>query len=652
MLSTAAPPSLAGFAGASSAIGTTVGLLPGGGGGTSGAPSSSPVAGNGSLKGTVVDSSGAGVPNATVTLFAGPVPQPLTNTAAGFGIGLPLTTQTDSNGNFSLDTVPVGNYAGIAGAPGVGKATFNTTITLNQTSNVKITLQSQPATAVGSVQGTVTDANGQPVAGANVQLVPPFPVPVDGLTGGATTNPSSSSSSVASTIASFWPIGLHATTDASGKYTIDKVTVGQYQALASSADSGFGRTSVTITENQTATADIMVQKIIVPPPVTGTAVVSGNVKDSTGAPAADVTVTLVPSVVGILNGLAGGSGSSGGIGGTNIAFPGVKATTDASGNYTLSNVPAGSYIVLAYSSTLGTGRTNVTVADGQTVTADITLTAFPVVQTGSLGGTVKDGSGNPVSGADVALLPAITPVAGAGGTGASGSASSIASSTSGIAIFGFPIPPINLPLHTTTDAQGAYNFASVPVGTYTLLVHQDGFAAYYQTLTVTQGQATVADVTLPAQPQPAGNGTVKGTVTDSSGASVDGALVVVVPLAGPLASSGTLVLPTIRSLHTITDASGAFELDNVPAGDYLVFSAKRAVGFARLNTTVTANQTDKLTIDLSSSLPPPMPLKTVNTLVTSTRKAQAAARHAAAVAARKAAQAAKKAAAAAAHAHT
>lgn len=525
-----------------------------------------------------------------------------------------------------------------------------------------------PVAATGTVAGTVLDSNGKAASGAEVTLFGVFeliesdPIPVMPIVSGG------SGSSNASPVG-FWPPGLATTTDQNGNFTLKSVPVGQYSVSASSPTLGYGKTDVTVTADQTTTANITLAQPPIPPPVTGSGTVAGSVLDSNGTGVAGATVSLLPAIVGIgepiaVNGGASAANSTTAVGGSGsgIAFPGpigdFTATTDDAGNFSLSNVPAGSYIVFAYSSTAGSGRGDVVVSDGQTANVKINLQAPPPVVSGSVGGNVKDAQGNAIAGASVTLLPPIEPVPydGTGGTPTGTNSTTPTGSTgSGNGLF-YPLPPIPKPLTTTTDGQGNFNFDTVPVGTYTVLVHQDGFQPDKQTVTVTENQAAAVAVTLqteappPPIPTPTGTGTVKGAVTDSSGAGVQGALVILVPASAALTDDSAALaklIPSFLALHAKTDASGNFEIDDVPAGDYIAFAAKLGAGFAGMTTTVTAEQTDALSITLSSSLPAPIGLKTANTIVSATKKADAQARRSAALAARKAAIAAKKAAAAA-----
>jgi plastocyanin len=58
-----------------------------------------------------------------------------------------------------------------------------------------------------------------------------------------------------------------------------------------------------------------------------------------------------------------------------VVVKGPYATTDANGSYTINNVPPGSYTVTAWQEDLGTQTQKVTVASGQSATADFTFKA-------------------------------------------------------------------------------------------------------------------------------------------------------------------------------------------------------------------------------------------------------------------------------------
>src|SRR5213075_909464 len=85
------------------------------------------------LVGTVVDVSGAAVPNANIEI-------------QHFSTGVKTTTKTNVDGQYRLNNIPIGLYNVTASAAGFATATLkNVDIQLSKTSTANITLQ------VGSV---------------------------------------------------------------------------------------------------------------------------------------------------------------------------------------------------------------------------------------------------------------------------------------------------------------------------------------------------------------------------------------------------------------------------------------------------------------------------------------------------------------------
>ncbi len=53
--------------------------------------------------------------------------------------------------------------------------------------------------------------------------------------------------------------------------------------------------------------------------------------------------------------------------------PVATATTDAEGKFTLTNIPAGKYVIMAHAKEVGHARSDVTVEDGKTASVTLTL---------------------------------------------------------------------------------------------------------------------------------------------------------------------------------------------------------------------------------------------------------------------------------------
>lgn len=239
-------------------------------------------------------------------------------------------------------------------------------------------------------------------------------------------------------------------------------------------------------------------------PSTGT--LTGNVKDQAGANVSGATVT------------------------TNTG--GYSATTDANGNYTISNVAAGTYDVTAsksgYNSQTQSGKT---VTAGQTTTVNFTITR----QTGTLTGNVKDQAGANLSGAIVTT------------------------NTGGYS--------------ATTDANGNYTITNVATGTYDVTASKAGYNSQTQTgKTVNYNQTTTVNFTLTS----VSNGTISGNVKNKDGVNIAGATV----------STNT------GGYSATTDANGNYTISNVAAGTYNVTASKSGyVSEVKNGISVTAGQT-------------------------------------------------------------
>jgi hypothetical protein len=166
----------------------------------------------------------------------------------------------------------------------------------------------------------------------------------------------------------------------------------------------------------------------------------------------------------------------------------ATATTDGDGDYEVINLDPGTYTVsigsIAGASCPG-DQTAAVVADDDT-RVDFACTSTPT--TGSVTGTVTAG-GSPVANA-TAVLDGRT---------------------------------------ATTDANGAFSFANVDPGSYTVTVTAEGFICDPRTTTVTAGQTSTVDVTCTV-PAPSGteiaaqpyslSGTIQGTDACGFGATI------------------------------------------------------------------------------------------------------------------------------------
>jgi hypothetical protein len=218
-----------------------------------------------------------------------------------------------------------------------------------------------------------------------------------------------------------------ALTDVDGMYTIDDVIPGSYQVVASKEGYQTSSLTVTVLEGDTAVADFSLSEIVaVPGSITGLVT---DVKD--GSPIEGATVSD----------------------GTRIA------TTDASGGYTLTDVPAGSYEVTASKEGYESSSLTVDVLSGTAAVADFSLNE--VVVLGDITGTVTDAEdGSPIVGATV---------------------------TDGVGT-------------ATTDGAGKYTITDVPPGSYEVIASKEGYESVTASVTVVSGATSEMNLSLNQKP--------------------------------------------------------------------------------------------------------------------------------------------------------
>ncbi|HKE31208.1 MAG TPA: carboxypeptidase regulatory-like domain-containing protein [Candidatus Angelobacter sp.] len=464
----------------------------------------------GTLTGTVKDTSGSPLANASVTSGSSSA-----NSAA--------------DGTYTLANVNAGTATVTASLSGYNSASTQVTVTAGASTNVP-DLNLAPINP-GDITGNVVDGNGNAIASAAV-------------TGG----------------------GLATVTDSLGSYTLHNEPAGSINLTASASGFQPASETVTVTAGTTTTA----------PPLTLTSNlgnVSGKVSDTSANP----------------------------ISGATVSFGGGTTSTDSTGTYNFTNIPAGAIQLVASATGFQSVTQNVTVTGGKTTTANFTLTpgnSSPGTVTGTVtnfqthgiiaGATVKwntasatdNASGvytlNNVGGGTQSLTASATgylPVTNSVNVGGSSTTLNFALSTAGIlnvkvvnssgaAVSGAPVSlsggQIQTSLSGTTNASGVYSSGWIPIGNYAVT---SGSAS--QQATVATGQTTTITIT---QTGGNGTGTISGTVTDSSGAALSGATV----------SAG--------GVTTTTQANGGYTLNSVPAGTVTVTASMS--GFQTASQTV------------------------------------------------------------------
>ena len=251
-----------------------------------------------------------------------------------------MTTETDSTGRYELESVAAGTYTVVTG--GLTGTAAPQTVTVGL-SNVTV-----PALQVGTdvLSGTVVDPTGSPVSGANVLLV---------------------SGSLANAA-----VGMTASTDANGDFTLANLAPGTYSLFVLAAGFPGQVEQVNVTANP---SPLSVQ-------LAGGIALSGTITDSsTGLPVANATVDIISLT-------------------SKLDIATVQA--DATGLYEATNLPPGTYD-LVFADPGGTHAlsevTSVVVA-GVPLVVNAKLAAAAT----DLVGTVTDAQGRPVAGANVLIL--------------------------------------------------------------------------------------------------------------------------------------------------------------------------------------------------------------------------------------------------------
>jgi thermitase len=374
-------------------------------------------------------------------------------------------TSGDATGKYAIADVPLGTYQVTASKAGYYSSSVTVNVLSGATAVVNLSLSQIP----GSISGSVTDAkDGSPIVGAVV-------------TDGTRTT----------------------TTDATGKYTITNVPADTYQVTASNSGYYSSSSTVTVVSVGNAIANFSLSQI--PGSITGSVT---DAKD--GSP-----------IVGAM-----------------VADGARTATTDASGKYTIVNVPPGTYQVTVSKSGYYSSSLTATVVSGTITVANFSLSQIPGNITGSVT-NAKDGS---------AIVGAVV--------------------TDGTRT-------------ATTDASGKYTIVDVPPGTYQVTVSKSGYYSSSLTATVVSGTITVANFPLSQIP-----GSITGSVTNAKDGS---------PIVGAAVTDGTRT--------ATTNASGKYTIADVPSGTYQVVASK--VGYQSLTTSVAVVSGATSVKDFSLNQDPP-----------------------------------------------
>lgn len=466
-------------------------------------------------------------------------------TAVGSGVNVTLsgptfvTTATDTQGRFTFDFVPLGNFSIDASDSSNNRG--RTTGSLTTTSQVAVS--NVAFLGKGTVSGTVKDGTGNPVPNASVNLGS------NSIFGGSKST----------------------STDGAGHYSFTDVFIGSYNVNASSAITRLGgQASGAITsDGQTVTSDIV---------LTATGSIAGTIFHFGGS-------TAVPgATISLSNGQTTTADSQGHyrLDFVPVGNYNVDATDPATGDRgrTGASLSTQDQVATVNITLNGVGKVVVTVNDGggnAVSGAQVNLDSETVFGGRQTGTTQADGTlifshvlaGN-------YFVSAVNPQTSLGGT-ASGNVA--VNNTSNITVQlqssgsisgqvfasdgSTPVPNISVQLHgqvnrqTTTVSGGAFRFATVPSNTYELdAVDSSGTTrARVANVTIsTQGQQVVQNLTL------TGIGTVTGKILNPDGSVAPGASV---SLQSQASTFG-------RTFNSFSDVNGVYSIAQVPEGQFTV----------------------------------------------------------------------------------
>ncbi len=510
----------------------------------------------GFIAGTVKNASTNPIPGALIEVYDG-------MTVIGKGT-------TDANGKYNISGIPPGTYTVVASAYTYRSQSVGATVTAGMTTTVNFTLQSDPGTIAGTVtdattgspiksasirifQGTtlissaltdssgfyqatgifpgqydvVAEATGYQTKTSGVTIIDDSTVIVDfellsnpgtlegTITDATTTNPIEGASVDVYLGTIFIASAL---SDAQGNYSIPNLAPETYQCIFSAPGYQDALSSTTIQSNNTTTLDIALK------PFPGS--VTGHVQENPSTPIPNATITIYMNNV-----------------------PVGSTLTDSLGNYTLSGLAPGDYIIVAEADSYQTASQPVQIIMNMTQTVNFTLLPNP----GTISGTVTDAdTSKPIDGASVALYR-------------------------GSILIAF----------AQTDADGFYTLPNLAPGSYTLVADAFPYQAASVGVSVQANATTTVNFALLPDP-----GALTGTVTSITTSD---------PIPGVFIEAylGQVLLGT-----AVTDGAGQYTIPNLPPGDYTVVAQPPIGSHLSADTeaaSIVAEQTTTLDFALGSN---------------------------------------------------
>ena len=220
--------------------------------------------------------------------------------------------------------------------------------------------------------------------------------------------------------------------------------------------------------------------------------------------------------------------------------------TDASGNYIITGVPPGSYVMHAHATNYQTGIVGAIVEADQTTTVNFSLQPEP----GALSGTVIGANIElPVSGALVELNLN------------------------------------NIPIYSTlTDSSGTYLITGMAVGSYVAHCHATDYQIGVQNVNIATNQTSEVNFSLQSS-----FGTVAGTVTSATSGL-------------PIAEVTVEVnLDNVVIAFALTDNSGNYSIPEIAPGSYVIHAHASTYQIGIQNAAVTSSHTTTVNFSLQSN---------------------------------------------------
>lgn len=512
-----------------------------------------------------------------------------------------LTVRSDEQGLFEFPKVPVGVYPIVAAAKGFLPAKLMVTVQAGETAQPVFWLKKMPEQS-GRIYGTVAEAleNADctagadcigataPLPGAELHLIPAdWPIyqnPVEG----------------SNILPIAEDIGYHTISDEEGRYSFDDLPLGRYILLVRAEGYASAKRVVVLGGYCPEPCHEKQVDFVLHPLVQNAGMIYGNVlaaSDASGAllvPLPGAVVHAIPlrdssdpepEMVLLVDGTAVGSATR------NPTIDRCHiAVTDENGDYRFDRLPAGSYRLVVSARGYEPARREVILYFGAELEENFIL--YPIAHPmGRIEGFVWAATsdlavlasmqsptsvpGEPIMGAVVVLMPA-PQAAEAQGDGP-GPVSDRIRAEVGDAPQWLEDLEISRRYRTaTTAADGSYAFENVPEGHYRLIAKACGFLPRRKAAAVLENQTTIVNFQLEPAPAPAVGGLV-GSVTDAvTEEPIRRAVVTAWPMIVTALEDASIVPPSPRPgpvprpYRTVTDDSGNYKFERLPAGPYRV----------------------------------------------------------------------------------